>query len=206
MNSRNGFLERLKLLDCGQGTTQDMLYVGWCLLHGVETIQDKSAGLKWYLAAASSGNTEAMIRLAEMYEVGKLVDTNCLEAEKWYEAALKDTSSFMGHYARALSYDFGSDCNKSDPNKALYHYKQASGKGHIVSKLQFARILRTGKFGKSKIIYGWFVSFSAFCQMTWIILRREETPRLWDSQRWVPVSLQKLSEGTRFEYQQYKVR
>lgn len=176
-----------------------MMYVGWCQLHGVDTDQDILAGIKWYITAAGSGNTEAMVRLAEMYEVGKFVETSCLDAEKWYQAAIKDMNSFMGHYARALSYDFGSRCVQRDLAKALYHYKQASGLGHIVSKLQVARILRTGKFGKIKAINGWLVAFTAFCEMVWIIIKRKDSPRLWDSQRWIPDNLHRLRSGTRFE-------
>lgn len=194
------FNERLALAQGSAKNTKDMIYVGWCYLYGESVPKDIDAGLLWYQRAADDRDAEALIRLAEIYESGELVDVDCQLAQKWYEQALQ-AGGFLGHYALGSVYTFGSKCTQPDWRKAYEHFNKAASAGHLVSKFQVANILKSGRLGLRKRLLGYLITFTAFCEAVWIVLLRNQNDRLWDAQRWLGNGpcLTQLRKGTRFQ-------
>lgn len=194
------FKERLALALGSDKRTKDMIYVGWCYLYGESVPKDIATGLMWYKRAAEAGDVEAQVRLAEIYELGELVNFDCQQAQKWYEQALL-AGGFLGDYALGVAYMFGSKCRDLDWRKAYEHFSKAAHAGHLVSKFQVANILKLGHLGLGKRPLGYLIAFVSFCETVWIILMRKQTDRLWDAQRWLSSGplLSRLRRGTRFE-------
>ena len=71
-----------------------------------ENEEENKTAVKWYLLAATAGNTKSKLRLAELYESGTGVEKNLLEAKHWYEKAAYDGNlPGMLKYADYLSRD-----------------------------------------------------------------------------------------------------
>ena len=188
-----------KLLD-GIGSTKDMTYVSWCLLHGIETQQNIQCGVDWLTKAAMLGDSEAQIRLAEIYESGEFVQTDCEKAKFWYSQAEK-AEEFYGAYALAIACFFGSSCFLQDEEKAYKYFSMAANRGHLVSRAQLAKLKRTGKYGLWELIQGYVMPIEIGLTGGWLIITKRSDDEFWDAERWLPQArwIRKLSKGTLFD-------
>lgn len=196
------YQSRLNKLLEGIGSTKDMTYVSWCLLHGIETQQNIKSGVDWLTKAAMLGDSEAQVRLAEIYESGEVVQTNCEKAMLWYSQAEK-AKEFYGAYALAIAYFFGSPCFLQDEEKAYKYFSIAANRGHLVSRAQVAKLRRTGKYGIWKLIQGYVIPIEIGLAGCWLIITRRNDDEFWDAERWLPPArwIRKLSKGTLFDQQ-----
>ena len=192
------FNDRLRLAECG--STKDMIYVGWCYLHGDSVDQSVDEGLKWYFKAAAAGDPEAQVRLGEAFELGEGVSRNCDESWRFYEAALSQ-ESFHGYYAVAVSYYFGSGCRVRDVRRALHFFDEAARRGHVVSLIQSGRLRRSGSFGFMSRLVGVAVYPIGIARTLYCLVFARNGDSLWDSQRWLPrtASIDRIRKGTFFE-------
>lgn len=194
------YQSRLNKLLVGSGSTKDMTYVSWCLLHGIETQQNIESGVDWLTKAAMLGDSEAQVRLAELYESGEFVKTDCEKAMLWYSQAEKE-KEFYGAYALAIAYHFGSSCYQQNKDQAYKYFSMASSRGHLVSRAQLAKLKRTGKYGIFELIHGYVMPVEIGLMGCWLIITKRCNDEFWDAERWLPQVgwIRKLSKGTLFD-------
>ena len=93
-----------------------------------ETMGDYDRAISYYLKAANSGNTHAMLNLARIYYTGKGVSRNYKEALKWFRKAAEYDSG-VAMYNLGYMYLKGKGVEKS-AESALRWYSAAAAKGH----------------------------------------------------------------------------
>ena len=107
-------------------------------------------------AAASQGNTEAEVAMAEMYMRGEVVPLSAKKAIPWYEKAYAkgDVDAING---LARLYRYGSGVRK-DQEKAFEYYQMASLKDHTRSQVGLGMAYRDARGVKKNLIYAyaWF--------------------------------------------------
>ena len=114
-------------------------------------IEDRSSPgmakvVKWYRKAAEQGHAGAQLRLGSMYETGKGVLQDDLEAVKWYRMAAEQDSAGAQRLGRLYAKDRGLLRDDAEAVK-WYHRAAKQGNGVIRTCRQPLReILRRGCF------------------------------------------------------------
>ena len=194
------FTERMARVRMGSADVRDMIYVGWCLIHGEEVQHDVDQGLHWLNEASRAGSGEAKVRLAEIFESGYVVPQDCETARKFYAEAIEGPG-FHGPYGYALANYHGSKCISQDLSVALRFFRTAADRGHLVSRVAVARIYRSGAFGAAKKFLGCLLVVPIAIAAMWHVLRKDPCDALWDAGRWLPNTriVSHIRRGTRFE-------
>lgn len=194
------FEERWKRVTSGGGSPADMVFVGYCLLYGENVSKDVDAGIYWLTQAASLNDGEAQLRLADAYESGEFVRKDCEAAVYWYQRAAV-SSGFYGPYGVGLAYYVGSDCVPRDEKLALKYFDLAASRGHLVSKVAAARLLRSGRFGFWRALKGYIKILAIALEGMYLVTMGDPQNRFWDAPRWLPKSriVNRMRIGTRFE-------
>lgn len=193
------FPERIRAAE--SGSVEDMLFVGWCLLHGDGIQQNVHEAVQWWERANSLDNVEAKVRLAELYETGQYVQTDCERALRLYNEALL-APQFYGPYQFGVANYFGSSCVPRDLAKARQYFTIAAQRGHLVSSFVLGRILRSGQFGLKARLRGYAGLVTTLCRASYsLIVSPTDDEAWWDAQRWLPEDgwVGRLRTGTRFE-------
>lgn len=110
----------------------------------VENSTDKS--LEWILlrckAAANSGNTKAMVEMAERKMNGKGVQKDINEAIVWYEKAARSGNLDAMHTLGKIYLDQTLGCK--DLEKGIYWYTKAADGGHSQAKKELGTFYKYG--------------------------------------------------------------
>ncbi len=74
----------------GQGYAEAQYQMGYLHQHGPEIVsKDDKLAFDWYLKAARQGHVSAQTKISLMYRIGKGVEKNLAEAQKWSMQVLK---------------------------------------------------------------------------------------------------------------------
>lgn len=101
---------------------------------------DVNLGLKWCLAVASEGDSEAMLLLSRAYDLGKGTEKNHGKAMEWLKKSIEAENTkaiiYMGEkYEKGLGV-------KQDYMEALEYFMQAGQKGSEAAIQNFHRTLK----------------------------------------------------------------
>ncbi len=82
--------------------------------------------LKWYESAAKKGDDSSMVRLGQLFYVGKLVKKDHIQAKNWWKKAA-ERGNATANYNLAYLYENGLDNKKENINykSAAEYYKEA---------------------------------------------------------------------------------
>ena len=112
---------------------------------------------EWMETAASQGDTDAEVAMAEIYMAGEVAPMNARKAKSWYEkAAAKDDLDGVNGLARL--YRYGSGVRK-DQEKAFEYYQKASLQDHTRSQVGLGMAYRDARGVKKNLVYAyaWFL-------------------------------------------------
>jgi TPR repeat protein len=100
-------------------------------------VHDYREAVAWCLLAAQSGDVQAQVELARLYQVGNGVAADAQEAMKWYElAVLQDNEQAMYMLGRML---VASD-SSADQARGMALLQQAAAKGHRNAKWELQKL------------------------------------------------------------------
>jgi len=137
------------------GVIPSKLNLGIMTLKGQGTAQDQVAGIKLITEAATLGNVDAQVRLAEVYHFGddgvaKSPENAAIWAMKAADAGnawAQNLSGTMKEYALGMPVDLPG---------ALVFYRKAAEQGEAKAQSNLGRVLLTGLTGKRDAVQAYY--------------------------------------------------
>lgn len=110
------------------GNAEGMVGMSWIYGNGKGVPVDHAASLRWLMAAAEHGNTDAMESLADRYDKGEDgVPQNFVEALRWERKAV-DSGSARAMFDVGMRYKTGRGVSQDDA-EAVRWYRKAAAAG-----------------------------------------------------------------------------
>ena len=154
-----------------RGDADAQVFLGWLYLKGYAGQINEQEALRWYMAGAAQGNTDAQYALGNYFKVKK----DYLLAYEWYKLA-SDSTHLPSLYNLGLLYEYGLGVKK-DQQQALKLFRVAASKGHLFSKKKISMYLIKSKnllrklrgllmFPSMLVLAVWFVLRSRYDERT----------------------------------------
>jgi TPR repeat protein len=116
----------------------------------VGTYSSLPEAARWYSRAAECSHDLALYRLGRLYEAGRGVKQDYLQAIKCYEIA-KDPGNIDAPYQLGIIYQHGKGV-KADTNKAVDYFTQAAQKGSSMAQFTLGQLYEKGELVSKNIL------------------------------------------------------
>jgi TPR repeat protein len=103
---------------------------------------DYATAARLWLSMADNGNTDAQIRLGDMYDKGQGVPQNYVLAVKWYRKAA-DQGDAKAQFKLGSMYELGWHVPENDP-KAAFWFQKAADQGDAEAQFHLGNLYSLG--------------------------------------------------------------
>ncbi len=124
-----------------KGNAEAQFDLGLLYAQGLGVRRDLTEAAKWYQKSADQGNGEAQFALGQMYSRGWGTPRDAADAVRWLQMANSvESDGPPTDWTPIEGYGMA-----KDPQKAVYWYQQAAGKGHPEAQYNLARLYADGE-------------------------------------------------------------
>jgi TPR repeat protein len=133
----------------GQGNVELQYSLGM-MYEEVGTDSSLSEAARWYSRAAECSHTLAIYHLGRLYETGRGVHQDYLQAIKYYKIA-RDLGNRDALYQLGIIYQHGKG-TRPDTKKAIDYYTKAAEKGNTMAQFTLGQLFEKGELVSKSIL------------------------------------------------------